>query len=83
MSQEQSTAQAADDVSSVLTLDSKHWSRSKTLIVNAIVLGLVAAEEQFHLLQPLLPVNVYALFSFALPVINGVLRAYTKQGVHL
>lgn len=56
----------------------KRWWKSKTLIVNASVAGLLAAESQVHLLQPMLPVNVYAFAAFALPVVNSVLRFATS-----
>jgi hypothetical protein len=64
-------------------MDTKHWSESKTIVINAVVLGLAAAESKLDFLQPLLPVNVYAVFAFALPVINTVLRTLTTTGVRL
>ncbi|MDD2721651.1 MAG: hypothetical protein PHH47_10130 [Gallionella sp.] len=55
----------------------KLWWRSRTLMVNALVLALAAAEAQFGLLQPYLPGNVYAWIAFSLPVVNAVLRVIT------
>jgi|GEM_PF-3810409 len=61
----------------------KHWLRSRTLIVNATALGLIVAESHLQLLQSVLPVNVYALAAFALPVMNAVLRLITNTAVSL
>lgn len=57
----------------------KPWWQSKTLWLNALVLLLAGAEAQLGLLQPLLPVNVYALVAFGLPLANGLLRLVTAQ----
>lgn len=59
----------------------KSWKRSKTLVVNAVAVALVAAESQLHLIQPLLPVNFYAAVAFSLPVINAALRVVTTQAL--
>ncbi len=61
----------------------KHWLRSRTLIVNAIALGLIVAESHLQLLQGVIPVNVYALAAFGLPVVNAVLRMVTNTAVSL
>ncbi|MDP2008221.1 MAG: hypothetical protein Q8K45_21325 [Rubrivivax sp.] len=55
----------------------KPWWKSKTVWANALVLLLAAAETQLNVLQPLLPVNVYALVAFVLPVLNLWLRGVT------
>ena len=59
----------------------KPWWLSRTLWLNATVLGLAAAEAQLGVIQPLLPVNAYALFAFVLPVANAALRFVTAQGL--
>jgi hypothetical protein len=59
----------------------KPWWRSRTLWLNAIAVALLALEARFALLQPLLPVNVYALFATALPVVNAVLRLITTTAL--
>lgn len=59
----------------------KHWSRSKTLWVNAIAAGLVALEAGTGLLQPHLPVSLYTAVAVGLPVINAVLRVMKHQAV--
>lgn len=59
--------------------ETKPWWLSRTLIVNAALLALASAESQLQVLQPLLPINVYALLAFALPVVNAVLRVVTTQ----
>lgn len=64
-----------------LTRPAKAWWKSRTLWVNAVVLLLAAAETQLNVLQPLLPVNVYALVAFGLPVMNAVLRLVTAQAL--
>jgi hypothetical protein len=55
--------------------------RSKTHWVNLLVIVLMGAETQLNLLQPLLPVNVFALVAFLLPLVNMVLRELTARGV--
>lgn len=60
----------------------KHWSRSRTLIFNAVAAALLAAEQSFHLLQPLMPVDVYVLFAFSLAIGNAVIRASTSQPIY-
>lgn len=57
----------------------KPWWRSRTLLANALVAVLLAAETQVHLLQPLLPINVYQLAAFGLPLLNALLRVITHQ----
>ena len=59
----------------------KHWSRRRTLWVNAIAAGLVALEAGTGLLQPHLPVSLYTAVAVGLPVINAVLRVMTHQAV--
>lgn len=67
----------------VASRPTKHWLRSRTLIVNAIALGCLAAESHLQLLQDVVPLNVYQLAAFALPVVNAVLRLVTNTGVSL
>lgn len=55
----------------------KPWWRSRTLWFNGICATLASAEASFGLLQPLLPVNAYAVLAFALPLGNAVLRVLT------
>lgn len=62
---------------------SKPWWRSRTLWVNALVLLAAAAETQLQLLQPLLPVNIFALVAFGLPLVNVLLRTVTQQALTL
>lgn len=61
--------------------DCKHWSRSRTLWINAIAAGLVALEAGTGMLQPHLPVSLYTAVAVGLPVINAVLRVMTHQAV--
>lgn len=61
----------------------KPWWRSRTLNVNALALALALAESQLQLLQPVLPVNVWALLAFVLPVVNVYLRTITRTAVQL
>ncbi len=59
----------------------KKWYESKTLWVNALAAALVALEAGAGLLQPYVPVNIYAAIAVALPVVNAVLRVVTTQGL--
>jgi hypothetical protein len=59
----------------------KHWSRSKTIWVNAVIAALASFESVTGFLQPYVPVNIYALISITLPIINSVLRVITTKGI--
>lgn len=59
----------------------KPWWRSRMLAFNAVALALAIAEDRLQLLQPVLPVNVWAVLAFALPVINGALRMVTTTSL--
>ena len=59
----------------------KPWWQSKTIIINAVIAGLVALEAGTGMLQPHLPVNVYTVVAVALPVINAILRVITTAPV--
>lgn len=59
----------------------KPWWKSRTIWLNAIVLGLAAAEANLRLLEPMLEVDVYRLLAFALPVLNAMMRLVTTEGV--
>lgn len=61
--------------------DCKHWSRSRTLWVNAIAAALVALEAGTGMLQPHLPVSLYTAVAVGLPVVNAALRVMTHQAV--
>lgn len=61
----------------------KPWYRSKTIWCNAIAAALVATEGQLHLLEQVLPFNVYVAVAVTLPALNMALRAVTKQGISL
>jgi hypothetical protein len=50
--------------------------QSKIILINAAVMALATLETQLHILQPLLPVNIYMLLTLALPPVNMVLRAW-------
>jgi len=59
----------------------KEWYRSRTLIVNIVAAGLVALEASTQILQPLVPVNIYALLAVGLAVVNAMLRVITTQAL--
>lgn len=59
----------------------KKWYESKTLRFNAACAALIALEASLGVIQPLMPVNVYAILSLALTVGNAVLRVITSQGL--
>lgn len=59
----------------------KSWLKSKTLWVNATVLGLATLEANTGLLQPLLPVNFYNLVAVLLPIVNTYLRVITTEAL--
>lgn len=64
-------------------LDAKPWWQSRTLIVNGLVMALAAAESNLHIIQPMLPVSVWQVLAFGLPVVNAFLRVITTTGVRL
>ena len=57
----------------------KRWWHSRTLWFNALCAGLAAAEAGFGALAPLLPVNVYGMLAFVLPLGNALLRVLTTR----
>lgn len=61
----------------------KPWWHSRTLWLNALALGLAAAEDRLGLLKGVLPVSVFELIAFGLPVVNVVLRALTRTAIAL
>lgn len=67
----------------VIKTDAKPWYQSKTLWFNALVLALGTAESQLHLLEPVLPVSLWHVIAFTLPVVNTALRFLTNKGVSL
>lgn len=68
-------------VQGTLEQQCKPWWRSRTLVLNAVAAGLVALEASAGVLQPLLPVNLYAAVAVVLPVINAMLRIVTSQAI--
>lgn len=70
-----------------LTVTLQHQAKpplhSRTLWLNALALAVALAEAKLQLLQGLLPVNVYVLLAFALPVLNVMLRMVTSMPLDL
>ena len=62
-------------------INMKRWYKSKTVWVNTGILVLTIAETQFSFLQPMLPVNIYAMIAFSLPIVNGILRTITSSAL--
>lgn len=64
--------------------DCKPWYQSRTLWANLFFLlaaALVETQPVLSLLQGVLPSKIYMWLAFALPVVNGVLRAITTRGL--
>lgn len=61
----------------------KPWWQSRTLWLNLAVLVLAAAEANVQMLQPLLPLNIWQVTAFVLPILNAVLRLVTTQALTL
>lgn len=55
----------------------KRRRQSLTYLVNAIVIALAGAEAQLDIIQAKLGVDVYVWISFALPIVNMILREFT------
>jgi hypothetical protein len=64
------------------TVNKKPWL-SKTIALNALVGVALLAEENVSSLQGLLPASKYQIIAFTLPILNMLLRVYTKQGLSL
>jgi hypothetical protein len=60
---------------------SKKWYQSKTMWFNLLVASMLLIEQNINFLQPLLPINLYALLSFIVPLVNMWLRVITSQGI--
>lgn len=74
---------ATPELTVTLTHQAKPPLHSRTLWLNALALGLALAESKLQLLQAVLPVNVYVLLAFALPVLNVMLRMVTSMPLDL
>jgi hypothetical protein len=61
----------------------KHPKRSKTLWANAIMTALLAAELNVGLLRAWLGEEVYGVVSFAIILVNVVLRFVTTGPISL
>ena len=59
----------------------KKYVVSKTLWFNALLGAVAALEGSFQVLQPHMPVNVFAALTVVLTVGNGVLRAVTNTAI--
>jgi hypothetical protein len=60
---------------------SKPWYKSKTIIFNIVVAMLAALEGAFSMLQPLLPMNTYAILSTILIIGNAALRVISTANL--
>lgn len=59
----------------------KKWYQSKTILLNTAALTLAALEAKLNILQPVLPIDIYAITAVALPVANIFLRTITTQSI--
>jgi hypothetical protein len=59
----------------------KKWWKSKTIIFNMVMAGLVTLEATMSQLSALMPGNWYAIISIILPVGNAMLRIITTTGI--
>ncbi len=60
---------------------SKPWYKSKTIIFNAVMGTLIAAEQSMGALEPVLGAAAFGVLTFALPVGNVLLRMITSAPV--
>lgn len=51
------------------------------MLFNLLVASMLLIEQNLNLIQPLLPINMYALLSFIVPLVNMWLRIITTQGI--
>jgi hypothetical protein len=59
----------------------KKWWKSKTIIFNMVMAGLVTLEATMSQLSAFVPANWYAIISIILPVGNAMLRIITTTGI--
>lgn len=52
------------------------WWKNKVFWLNAIVLGVAAAEEQLGMLKDVLPGSVFVWVAFGLPILNKAIKAW-------
>lgn len=72
---------AVPTVTVVTTAPSKPWYASRMLWLNVAVLMLAAAEARMGLLQQALPLPLFELIAFVLPVLNVGLRLVTSAAL--
>ncbi len=51
------------------------------MLFNLLVASMLLIEQNLNFLQPLLPINIYALLSFVVPLVNMWLRIITTKGI--
>lgn len=59
----------------------KKWYKSKTIIFNAIMAGLIALEASLGSLSHLIPANIYPILATVLAVGNAMLRVISTTGI--
>jgi hypothetical protein len=59
----------------------KPWYTSRTFWLNLTVLGIGAAADNVAQLNGLLPVSIFKIVSFGLPVLNIGMRFITTQAL--
>lgn len=64
-------------------MNAKPWWLSRTILANLAVATLLLVEANLQLLDGLLPVPLYKIAAFGLPVLNLWLRAITTGAVTL
>jgi hypothetical protein len=64
-------------------MNAKPFYQSKTIIINTLILIFVLCEQNFGLLESVLPSSLYKISAFLLPIINLLLRTITTAPVTL
>jgi len=59
----------------------KKWYKSKTILFNILMAGLIALEAGLSQLSALVPANWYAIIAIILPVGNAILRVISTTGI--
>jgi hypothetical protein len=59
----------------------KKWYKSKTILFNLLMAGLLTLEATMGQLTALVPANWYAIIAIILPVTNALLRVITNSGI--
>ncbi len=59
----------------------KKWYKSKTLIFNTAVVGLVTLEQNLGYIKEIFNMDIFVIISVVVPMVNFYLRTITTEAI--